>query len=96
MLERGGYHEDMRLIDEVGSYEELGTALQEEALDRLAVGGVVRDIAAIGDAAAVVAKLDDYARAGVTYAGINPVRIDDFDATLAAVAAAVGRAPDVS
>jgi alkanesulfonate monooxygenase SsuD/methylene tetrahydromethanopterin reductase-like flavin-dependent oxidoreductase (luciferase family) len=93
MLERGGYHEDLALIDEVGSYEELGDPLVDEATDRLAKGRVVADIAAIGDHEAVAAKLADYHRAGVTYAGVNPVRIDDYDATLAAVAQAVGRGP---
>jgi alkanesulfonate monooxygenase SsuD/methylene tetrahydromethanopterin reductase-like flavin-dependent oxidoreductase (luciferase family) len=93
MLERGGYHDDLSAIDEVASYEELGDPIVGDAMERLAAGRVVRDIAAIGDDAAVAAKLADYAQAGVTIAGVNPVRIDDYDATLAGVAHALGRGP---
>lgn len=93
ILERHGYDEDLAVIDEVDAYEDLENPLADDALQRLAGGRVVSDIAAIGDPAAVVEKLADYRRAGVTYAGINPVRINDYENTLAAVGQAVGRTP---
>lgn len=89
MLERGGYDDDLALIDEVGRYEQLEDPIAADAMARLAEGRVVADIAAIGDGPAVAAKLAEYERAGVTVAGVNPVRIADFDATLAGVAQAV-------
>jgi alkanesulfonate monooxygenase SsuD/methylene tetrahydromethanopterin reductase-like flavin-dependent oxidoreductase (luciferase family) len=60
----------------------------DEALQRLGDSSFVADIAAVGSADTIAAKLEDYAAAGTTIAGINPVRIDAFDATLEAAAAA--------
>ncbi|ABL80338.1 MULTISPECIES: LLM class flavin-dependent oxidoreductase [unclassified Nocardioides] len=93
ILERHGYLDDLALINEVDAYEDLENPMPESAMDSLASGALVRDIAAIGDGFAVVEKLAEYRRAGVTYAGINPVRISDYDASLAAVARALGRPP---
>ena len=88
MLERGGFEDDVRLIDEVGSYAALGEQISPDVLDAIAGSRVVSAIAAIGDQADIAAKLAEYERAGVTVAGVNPVRIDDFDATLEAAALA--------
>lgn len=90
MLERGGYREELAAIEEVDRYEGLFERIPGPALDALAGGRFVSDVAAIGSPDAVAAKLGDYAAAGVTVAGVNPVRIDDFEATLRATMAARG------
>jgi len=51
----------------------------------------VSDIAAIGDDDALGAKLAAYRDAGVTTAGVNPIRLDRYDDTLAGVARAMNR-----
>lgn len=82
VLARGGYGDTLAILDEVDSYEALNEPVSEDALYALGASQFVRDIAAIGSADEIAAKLADYARAGATTAGINPVLIDDFDATL--------------
>jgi alkanesulfonate monooxygenase SsuD/methylene tetrahydromethanopterin reductase-like flavin-dependent oxidoreductase (luciferase family) len=88
VLGRGGYTDVLEVLDEVDSYEALAEPVGDEALQRLGDSSFVADIAAVGSADTIAAKLEDYAAAGTTIAGINPVRIDAFDATLEAAAAA--------
>lgn len=89
LLERGGYDADVAVLDEVERYDQLESPVAPEAMAALAHGRLVADIAAIGDDEAIAATLLDYRTAGVTVAGINPVRIDDFDATIEAGARAL-------
>jgi alkanesulfonate monooxygenase SsuD/methylene tetrahydromethanopterin reductase-like flavin-dependent oxidoreductase (luciferase family) len=93
ILQRHGYLEELAAVDEVDAYEGLENAVPKKALSQLASGRLVSDIAAIGAKETVVEKLAEYRRAGVTYAGINPVQISNYDNTLAAVAGAVARQP---
>jgi alkanesulfonate monooxygenase SsuD/methylene tetrahydromethanopterin reductase-like flavin-dependent oxidoreductase (luciferase family) len=88
VLQRGGYTDVLEVLDEVDSYEALAQPVDEDALKRLGASRFVEEIAAVGSVEAIAARLQDYADAGTTIAGINPVRIDDFDATLEAAAAA--------
>jgi alkanesulfonate monooxygenase SsuD/methylene tetrahydromethanopterin reductase-like flavin-dependent oxidoreductase (luciferase family) len=87
MLERGGYGDDLKAIEEGRSFEDLFATPDPELFAMLGASRMLGDLAAIGTADEVRASLDGYANAGTTIAGINPVMIDDFDATLAAAAA---------
>jgi alkanesulfonate monooxygenase SsuD/methylene tetrahydromethanopterin reductase-like flavin-dependent oxidoreductase (luciferase family) len=89
MLERGGHGDDLKLVDEVAAYEELDLPIDPNALTHLAQGSIIESLAAIGSPEVVAAKLAEFGDAGVTLAGVNPVRIADFDACLAAVRRAV-------
>jgi alkanesulfonate monooxygenase SsuD/methylene tetrahydromethanopterin reductase-like flavin-dependent oxidoreductase (luciferase family) len=89
LLERGGYTEDLALVHEVGRYEDLEQPIPADAFAGLAAGRLVADIAAVGDDAALAAKLCQYRDAGVTTLGINPIRISDFDDTLLGAARAM-------
>lgn len=88
MLERGGYRQEIDAIAEVDRYEKLFERLPEGALETIAAGRFVADVAAIGSPPAVAAKLAEYERAGVTVAGVNPVLVAEFDATLGGLAPA--------
>jgi alkanesulfonate monooxygenase SsuD/methylene tetrahydromethanopterin reductase-like flavin-dependent oxidoreductase (luciferase family) len=88
VLKRGGYTDVLEVLDEVDSYEALARPVSDEALERLGASSFVAEIAAVGSAEDITARLQDYADAGTTIAAINPVRIDDFDATLEAAGAA--------
>jgi alkanesulfonate monooxygenase SsuD/methylene tetrahydromethanopterin reductase-like flavin-dependent oxidoreductase (luciferase family) len=90
ILERGGYHAELGVLAEVDRYEDLERPMPGEVLVELGAGSLVADIAAIGDARAVATKLEEYRDCGVTTLGINPVRIDDYDRTLEAVARSFG------
>ena len=91
ILERGGYTDELKLLAEVSRYEDLELPMPEEVMLGLGQGQLVADMAAVGDTASVAAKLDDYRRAGVTMLGINPIRIDQYDQTLAGASAAFKR-----
>jgi alkanesulfonate monooxygenase SsuD/methylene tetrahydromethanopterin reductase-like flavin-dependent oxidoreductase (luciferase family) len=91
VLERGGYTDTLAILDEVDSFEALFRPVEPEVLGRLGETRFVNDIAAIGSEDEIAAKLDEYERAGATTAGINPVLINDFDATLERAASAHAR-----
>lgn len=88
VLARGGYDDTLAVLDEVDTYEGLMERLAPDVVSRLGATRFVRDIAAIGGREDIAAQLADYAEAGATTAGINPVVIADFDATIEAAAAA--------
>jgi F420-dependent oxidoreductase-like protein len=91
VLERGGYDDVLGILAEVDTYEELRQPVDDATVARLGSSRFVGDIAAIGSQDDVAAKLTEYRHAGATTAGINPVLINDFDATLEKAAAAYGR-----
>jgi alkanesulfonate monooxygenase SsuD/methylene tetrahydromethanopterin reductase-like flavin-dependent oxidoreductase (luciferase family) len=91
VLERGGYHDTLAVLDEVDTYEGLAQPVTDEQLERLSTSEYVSDIAAIGSEEEVAEKLAQYARAGATTAAINPVAISDFDVTLEKAASAYRR-----
>jgi len=91
LLERAGYEADLSYVQQVDRYEDLEHPVLGDALEGLANGPLVSDIAAIGDDDALGAKLAAYRDAGVTTAGVNPIRLDRYDDTLAGVARAMNR-----
>jgi alkanesulfonate monooxygenase SsuD/methylene tetrahydromethanopterin reductase-like flavin-dependent oxidoreductase (luciferase family) len=88
VIARGGYDDTLEALDEVDSYEALNEPVGAETLERLGDSQFVADIAAVGGVEEIAAKLAEYRDAGATVAGVNPVRISDFDQTLEAAATA--------
>jgi alkanesulfonate monooxygenase SsuD/methylene tetrahydromethanopterin reductase-like flavin-dependent oxidoreductase (luciferase family) len=88
VIARGGYDDTLAALDEVDSYEALNEPVGTETLERLGDSRFVADIAAVGGVEEIAVKLREYRDAGATVAGINPVRIAEFDQTLEAAARA--------
>lgn len=88
LLSRGGYVNELTLVDEADSHDALEASLPSDIAEGLARGRFVAEIAAIGDDHAIADTMLQYRNAGVTMAGINPIRIDQFDSTIEAAARA--------